>query len=212
MDSKLIKAVVFDVFGTLAFIADKRRPYERMMRLLRTAGRAAEASDAARLMSNNLGLADTLHLFGAQLPAPALAALELDLRAELSSIQLYPDAQGTLSSLRQSGYKIGICSNLAAPYAVPIKRLLLPFDVDATAWSFDVGAVKPDSSIYKKICEELACSPHEILMVGDSLEADYTGPRAFGMHAIQLVRSGMSSEEESVKSIAEIIEILTTER
>ncbi len=38
----MIKAIVFDVFGTLAEIGDRRRPYARLLRLAAQAGRTPQ--------------------------------------------------------------------------------------------------------------------------------------------------------------------------
>lgn len=203
-----VKAVVFDVFGTLAKIEVKRRPYVRLMEMLRAAGRAPKEDDGARLMSTNVGLAGAAELFGVDLPATEIASLELELYAELSTIGFYPEATNTLIKLRNSGFKIGLCSNLAAPYAVPIK-LLLPFELDAYAWSFESGAVKPEPAIYKKICDSLGCKPNETLMVGDTLEADYNGPRRFGMQAYLLDRHDKNQVENRVTVLSDLLPLLS---
>jgi FMN phosphatase YigB (HAD superfamily) len=186
-----IKAVVFDVFGTLAEIGKKRYPYAKLMRSLHRAGREPQGDDTARIMSHNVGLAGVTELFNVELPASLLNALECELYAELPTVRLYPETVATLTVLRDAGYKIGLCSNLAAPYAVPIK-ILLPFELDAYAWSFEVGAVKPDPVIYEKVCADLNCLPQEVAMVGDTLEADYNAPRRLGMHGFHLARNGSS--------------------
>ena len=49
----MIKAIIFDVFGTLAEIGDRRRPYARLLRLAAQAGRTPQPDDAARIMSMN---------------------------------------------------------------------------------------------------------------------------------------------------------------
>jgi len=206
-DLKAVRAIVFDVFGTLAEIGEKRRPYAQLLQFMREAGREPQPDDAALLMSANVGLAGVPSLFGKELPIESIAALELDLYAELSTIKLYPEVAYTLTALRNAGYKIGLCSNLAAPYAVPIK-FLLPFELDAYAWSFEVGAVKPDPAIYEQICAGLACVPSEVIMIGDTLEADYAGPRCMGMHGFHLDRKGDSPVEENLKTLDEILSLL----
>lgn len=202
-----INAIVFDVFGTLAEIQKKRRPFAKLLQLLRATGREAQLDDAARLMSSNVGLVGAVQLLGGELPAASIAELERDLYTELSTITLYPEVVPTLTKLRNAGYKLGLCSNLAAPYAVPIK-LLLPFELDAYAWSFEVGAVKPELAIYEKICISLECEPKEVLMVGDTLEADYHGPRQAGLQALYLSRKVDSPITASVKTLDELLPML----
>jgi HAD superfamily hydrolase (TIGR01549 family) len=141
------------------------------------------------------------------LAADVLAELERDLSAELSSISFFQDALPTLRALRTAGYKIALCSNLAAPYAEPVNKLL-PFDLDAYAWSFEVGATKPDPLMYEAVCNTLQCAPHQVLMVGDTVNADYSGPRSFGMQARHLARAGTSPVHESISTLDSILTML----
>lgn len=206
-----VKAVVFDVFGTLVEIGDRRRPYARLLQLLADAGRVPRKDDAARLMSTPCGLAGAAQLFDAELPVSKLAPLEMDLLAELASVTLYPDTVETLTKLRHAGLKIGLCSNLAAPYAIPVLKLL-PFALDAYAWSFEIGALKPDAAIYRAACHRLAYAPHEVLFIGDTLEADYLGPRAIGMQSLHLTRQGTARTEDTISTLVQLLNILELPR
>lgn len=186
-----VRAVVFDLYGTLLTITERRAPYRRMLAHLRSQGRPAQADDAARLMTVDAGLAGAAEAIGARLSPAELTDLERDLFAELGSVRAYDDVVATLEALRQRGFRLALCSNLASPYAVPA-RLLLP-RLDVYGFSFDIGAVKPQSQIYAAVCGELGLAPREVLMVGDTWEADVHGPLSFGMHACHLVRDGERS-------------------
>lgn len=165
-------------------------------------------------MARNLDLAAAALHFGFALPSEILAGLEEDLLVEIQSIRLFPDALSTFGNLRAAGYKVAICSNLAAPYAPPITSLA-PFAFDSCTWSFEVGALKPDPKIYDHVCRSLECAPNEVLMVGDTLSADYDGPRKFGMRSVHLSRHGGSKARDSISSLADIRRLLacdSTER
>lgn len=181
-------AVVFDVYGTLAEIGDRRAPFRKLLKIGERQGRRPSPVDAETIMAAPLGLSSAAYLLGIELAPPEAAALEEDLRAELESIRLFPDTLATLDALRTRGVKLGLCSNLAADYAQPIIDLLQG-RVDALTWSFEAGAVKPSPLIYAKACEALGCVPADVLMVGDTVAADVDGPRAFGMQALLLDRS-----------------------
>ncbi|WP_454911634.1 hypothetical protein [Stutzerimonas chloritidismutans] len=75
-------------------------------------------------MTRNLGLAGAADYFGAQLSNSELASLESDLFTELASVRLFDDALESLNQLKNAGLKLALCSNLAAPYAIPAKLLL----------------------------------------------------------------------------------------
>lgn len=197
-----IRAVVFDVYGTLVRIGERRAPFRALLTRMEAAGRARQAGDAATIMSRELDLAGAAALLGADLSAPELVALERDLQTELASVQLFPDSLAVLRALAARGFKLGLCSNLAAPYAAPVLGLLPP--LDAYAWSFEVGAIKPEPAIYGHVCRELGCEPAQVLMVGDTPEADLHGPRRFGMRSLLLRREGPKAGDEPGDVIADL--------
>ena len=141
-----VQAVVFDVYGTIVEIRNKRSPFKKLLQLLEKKGRPLQADDAAKLMSMSANLSETARFFGYDLTTQELAPLEEDLQMEIDSLSLYPDTNTTLWELRKAGLKIAVCSNLARPYAAPVMTLL-PVTLDAYIWSFEVGAIKPEPII-----------------------------------------------------------------
>ncbi|EON18471.1 hydrolase of HAD-superfamily protein [Cupriavidus sp. GA3-3] len=125
---------------------------------------------------------------------------------ELDSITLFPEVSEALAAIRALGLKIGIASNLAAPYAEPVARQL-PMVLDAYAWSFEIGFLKPDPMHYRWVCEELQVTPEETLMVGDTLLADFHGARSYGLQAVHLDRSGRAPKPD-VPTIRTLVETL----
>lgn len=184
----MIEAVVFDAFGTLLQLGVRRYPFRQLMRQLRLQGRRPDPEDARTLMTRNLGLVGAANLFGAQISQADLASIERDLFVELQSIRLFDDSLEALDIVRAAGLKIAICSNLAAPYAVPIK-LLLP-SLDFYVFSFEVESIKPEPEIYHKIINLLGCEASAIAMIGDTAAADMHGPIAHGMQGYHLQRNG----------------------
>ncbi len=202
-----IKAIVFDVFGTIAEIQEPRRPYFALLRHMKSLGHKVDPRDRAVLMARDLDLAATALHFGFALSSEMLGSLQRELFVEIQSIRPFPDALSTFETLRAAGYKVAICSNLAAPYAQPITSLV-PFAFDVCTWSFEVGALKPEPKIYDHVCRALECAPHEVLMVGDTLAADYHGPRKFGMRSTHLSRHGGSKVHDSISSLSQIPSLL----
>lgn len=203
-----IKAVAFDVFGTLVNIERPTRPFRKLVRLLHEAGRPRQRDDGIRAMSNAIDLRQTASLFGGAVSDAALNALEDELREEIQSITLFADATPTLLALRERGIKVALCSNLAAPYGPPVLDLL-PFQPDFCAWSYEAGAVKPQAEIYQYLCDGIACQPDEVLMIGDTIEADMIGPRRFGMHGYHLDRhAATANSAESVRSLSDVLTLM----
>ena len=203
-----INAVAFDVFGTLVNIDRPTRPFRKLVRLLHEAGRPRQRDDGIRAMSSAIDLRQAARLFGGMISEDALSALEAELREEIESITLFPDAAPTMQALKARGIKVALCSNLAAPYGPPVLDLL-PFRPDFCAWSYEAGAVKPQPEIYQYLCEGIACQPEEVLMIGDTIEADMIGPRKFGMHGYHLDRhAATSSSAESVRSLSDVLTLM----
>lgn len=171
------RAIVFDCYGTLLRIADQRRPYLRLAEI--AAGRLDPSP-----MIVPLSLADVIarNIVPIDISKTELAALEQDFEAEIASVVPIADALDVLSRLRKSGYRLAVASNLAPPYATPVRQLLGTL-VDVQGFSFEVGAVKPSPLIYNEVCNRLNVRPEDTLMIGDSMRNDYRGAIAAGLKA-----------------------------
>lgn len=181
MEPRQIRGVLFDAFGTLCRIESPRRPYRSILK--RWPQGTVNCYQA--LLTRDASLAEFAERAG--LSQEELDRLEADVAAETGSMRLFPEAPRTLQALRAHGVKIGVVSNLAQPYGPPLLDLL-PFAPDVRAFSYEVGAHKPQEAIYRQAWEELGCSPGELLMVGDSQQNDYLTPRELGLHALWLDR------------------------
>ena len=174
-----IRAVAFDAFGTLVEIADKRRPYGRLLALA-----PADVRDRLRerVMREPRTLEHCLREAGDAIGEADAESLRADLAAELVSIRLRPRTKALWHRLQGQGVPIAVCSNLAAPYGPPMLDLL-PDAPDVAVLSYEVGCQKPEPAIYALVAERLGLPPEAILFSGDTPEADVNGPRAAGMQA-----------------------------
>lgn len=80
-------------------------------------------------------------------------------------------------------------------------------------FSQDVGVEKPDPRIFRCACEAIACSPGEMMHVGDSLASDVAGANSVGAVSVWLNRDGRSRigdavPDYEVRSLGEIERIL----
>lgn len=101
--------------------------------------------------------------------------------------QLFPD---TLPFLEQtkSLFQLAVVSNFDARLHPILEGLGLTLYFEAIVSSAEARARKPESSIFELALEKMQVAPHEVLHIGDSLEADYEGARRAGLHAFHLQR------------------------
>ncbi|MER5415389.1 HAD family hydrolase [Streptomyces virginiae] len=91
----------------------------------------------------------------------------------------YPDTGSTLRALRRRGLPVAVVSNIGWDLRPIFRAHGLDELVDAYVLSFELGVQKPDPVIFKAACDRLGLAPADVLMVGDSREAD-GGARALG--------------------------------
>lgn len=183
------KAVIFDAFGTLVQIHEGSHPYRQILKAGVRQGRRPKPDDSKQIMTRALSLQEAANYFGIGIPTNVMEAIQKDLRTEMANIQAYPDGIQAVATLKDAGFKVAVCSNLALPYAEAIEKLYPT--LDGYAYSFDVGAMKPDALIYSDVCRKLDCAPGEAYMIGDSQRCDRDGPNEFGIHGSFLGRDGV---------------------
>ncbi len=186
-----IKAVVFDLYGTLIYLSSvSNKAYARLFSDLglagdKEAGRIALTEDFDDLDSLVRRVIPNICID----PFP----YEQQVKSEVSSAQLYPETIKVLSELREKGSRIGLISNLASPFKAPFFDLALDRFFDEVLFSCEVGLMKPNPAIYQKMLDCLGIDPVQALMIGDNFHADVKGPRLAGMNAVYLDRSKISS-------------------
>lgn len=176
------KVIIFDAFDTLVKIGTSRSPYLKLMKWLKGNGRKPSPNDANIIMSKALDIAQLALHFGQLIPEELLNEINDDLQCELNTIELYEDTIPTLQTLKNRGFKIALCSNLAMPYGEQLK-ILLPSLFDVVIFSYEVGAIKPEKHIYEVIKTHFSCEMSEILFIGDHPILDIETPISLGMSA-----------------------------
>jgi len=188
------RAVAFDAFGTLAHIGRKRHPFERLIRQARD-----QAAALPSPMVQSIGLTEYAATLGLPHPDDELAMLD----EELATIVLYPDTLNALRRVREQGVKVAVASNLALPYAAPLKALLGDL-VDIWHFSFDAGAIKPERAFYAGLTDRLGCEASDLLMVGDTWRDDIVGAVGAGSRARWVDREGCASHARRFIAVREL--------
>ncbi|POD71181.1 haloacid dehalogenase [Pseudomonas syringae group genomosp. 3] len=189
-----VSFILLDAFGTLLQIPKGRHPYRQILREGIRQGRRPRSDDLRQILIRNLSLIDAAELFGIKIQPTHMADIQGDLDAELSAIEAFDDGLRAMEKLQAEGIKIAIASNLAAPYAAPVRRNYPT--ADAYGFSFAIGAMKPEPFFYRATCELLGAdsSNHfedgSVVMVGDSEKCDRGGPMMVGIRGFLLGRRG----------------------
>ncbi|MDU0343992.1 HAD family hydrolase [Bosea rubneri] len=170
------RAICFDVFGTVLEVTDKRDPYRKLI------DNEYDAI-AVRALTHPLGIRDLAQQFDPTPSEDTILQWEADLKAECASLRLRPRMKSIWATLQRAQLQIGVCSNLAIPYAKPMLEEL-PAQPDGLVLSYRVGIMKPHKDIYQLVASQLELRLSEILFVGNHLEGDVWAPVAAGAHAM----------------------------
>ena len=199
MLDRRLKAVIFDLFGTLVYPFSRARMEQTLTEMAAVV--SVDRDDFARMWICDTSLNRVTGFFptigdnvehicrslGVRVDEASLKAVAR-IRVEHTRLTLEPrpDAVATLTRLRNSGYQIGLLSNCSAD--VPLVWQETPFAplLESPVFSCSVGLKKPDPRIYAAACRELNVEPADCLYVGDGSDLEMTGALEAGMTPVLL--------------------------
>lgn len=183
----MLKAVIFDLYGTLAF-ARERLVHKEIPRALGVPGRRWVELIRSDLLVRPFADTESFARFVCERLAPERPDAEPRVRElierELASVEAAPGARALLAFLKRRGFALGLLSNLASPHKAPLERLGLAEHLSASGFSCDAGRTKPEPAFYLDLLAKLGASPAEALMLGDSESNDVAAPSRLGMRAL----------------------------
>jgi|GEM_PF-2729624 len=193
-----IRAIAFDVFGTLLRIHDPRNHWRQLLT-------AARRQRGVAILDPRREPIETMAAFAAASGVRFQPGWQADLEAEIASIRMAPGAGAILADLRAAEYRIALASNLAPAYIPTVDRLLGDLvDVRCYSCAADVQAVKPEPAFFRALTERLDLAAAHILMVGDSLASDIAGAAAAGMPALHLQPQIDDPGENQIRNLFEV--------
>lgn len=222
----MIKAVVFDLYGTL-LTGDLEDKDEGLSQLLRETGHEVyyQEVEAARhlvmFIDYPRGRANTPQEFYAkvlerlEIPADSKLAEKLAQKAaELERVRLYQDVVPTINALKARGIKTAILTTIPSwrfQHILEANSVKIDFVCTAN----EARAVKPNPKIYQTVLKKLQVKPNEALMVGDDPKTDVIAAKKMGMKAVMLCREEKKKVEEAdyvVASLTELLNIINENR
>jgi putative hydrolase of the HAD superfamily len=130
-----------------------------------------------------------------------------------NEVELYPDVRPGLNLLRRQ-YRLFTATNGNAD----LSRIGLAHYFERTVAARQVGAMKPDPTIFHKVIEGSDLAAHEVVYVGDDPALDVEGARRAGMQAIWINRDdadwpvGIAPPAHTVRSLQELASLLLASR
>ncbi|PWI41718.1 HAD-IA family hydrolase [Streptomyces sp. ICBB 8177] len=116
----------------------------------------------------------------------------------------YADTAGVLAALRERGVRTGVLSNIGWDLRPVLRAYGVDRDVHAVVLSYEEGVQKPDPKIFRIGCERLGLAPQEVLMVGDSAEAD-GGATAIGCAFHQVEHLPVDRRPDGLRPVLDLV-------
>lgn len=122
-------------------------------------------------------------------------------------IRTYPEVEGVLQRL-SAEYDLIIVSNTCRDFLDLQIRGLRSYFTRIFSAPTDFGMLK-SPELFTKICRKLGLRPQEMVHIGDVRRFDFEAPRAVGITAFLLDRSGKGDDLYIVRDLEEFEERLT---
>jgi putative hydrolase of the HAD superfamily len=117
---------------------------------------------------------------------------------------VFPDVVPALAALRALGCSLGIVSNFDSRALRILAGLGLARWFQSVTLSSQVGAGKPDRTIFARALARHGAVPARAFHVGDSPVEDCEGARAAGLHPVLIDRSGRHAARPGVIRVASL--------
>ncbi len=155
--------------------------------------------DADRHRRAHVGLARE-----AALPWPELYDVLYERHMAPTAWSPYPDTVEVLSALRERGVRLAVLSNIGWDLRPVLRAYGVERLVDTVVLSFEEGVQKPDPRIFRTACDGLGLAPEDVLMVGDSAEAD-GGATAIGCAFHQVEHLPVDRRPDGLRPVLDLV-------
>jgi len=205
----MIKAIIFDFWGTLADqgvhpspirqvkdILGLRIPFQQYILPFEKVFMTKSYEDLTQAFSA------VCRIFARE-PKPWLVEKLVGLWNKNKLLaKLYDETASVLDELKEKGYKLALISNTDFS---SVESLLEKFDLnkyfDVVHLSYKTGFLKTDKESFETVIKELDVDKKDALMVGDSLATDVKGAENAGIKAVLIDRRDMREHKEKIKDL-----------
>lgn len=219
-----MRAMLFDLHGTLAFVRNPISPeevsefmlehdYEVFPQSLRAAFHFVSMVDCPKHGYNDWQayLKQVLHRLDTEIDIKTLEELA-NFYGHRNTYTLFPDAAYAVKEAKSLGLKTAIVTTIARfmfqPAIQPIQQY---FDTIMTG--FEAGCEKSNPKMHRRTLQVLNAKPQEAVMIGDELLVDMKIPKKLGLYTILLdrdnkIRSKPSNADVKAKTLREAIAMI----
>lgn len=213
-----IKAIVFDLWNTLAYNKGSRiNPIimlEKKLGLNMKLYREVELGlMTKRFETKKDAIINLCRHIGVK-PKERLVSTLLYLWGDTRDMSFFPEVRAELEKLKRD-YKLAVLSNTDCFHTKEFTKNGFDRYFDFTAFSCDLGLLKPDPKIFKAVMQELGVKPGETVMVGDNLKDDVLAAEKLGIRGVLIKRDFESvrakpswvetgKHERAIKDLAEL--------
>ena len=199
-----IKAVLFDLHGTLAYVENPvsgeeisnylfSRGYEVSPQQLNAAWAFVAFIDYPKNGYKNWRFFFSRIFRRLETRVDEKTLDEIVKLLERKPYQLYPDAAEAVVKAKENGFKTAIVTTIAYfKFEKAVKPIKEHFDFIMTG--YEAGCDKTNPKMYRRVLEILKVEPEEAVMMGDNVDIDVLLPRRLGINAILLDREKKNVE------------------
>ncbi len=122
----------------------------------------------------------------------AVVAMTAHMEGLAGSTVFDPARLDILRQIRGAGMPVGLLSNFDnanAAHGILERTGIAPL-LDVTMISEEEGYRKPAGRLFRRVAELIGAAPGDVLFVGDTFDADVTGPQGVGMPCAWINRKG----------------------
>jgi putative hydrolase of the HAD superfamily len=218
-----IKAVLFDLHGTLAYMENPvsvekisehlfGRGYEVSPQQLRASWMFVAFVDYPKYGYRNWHSYFSRIFWRLKVKVDKETLDDIVKLLKSNLYRLYPDAAEAVMKAKKHGYKTAVVTTVAyfqfKRAVKPIKRYL-----DFIMTGYEARCDKTNPKMYRKVLETLKVKPDEAVMIGDNLQVDILLPKQLGIHTILLDRKGQTPTCQAANAVAnnlpEALEIIS---
>lgn len=221
-----VKAVLFDLGGTLIKTAEVPEIYKRILKRFGVNVTSDEILKAHRANEEEFDIAKgqlefgqdfwikwnlrVLERIGITENIEYLAQKVDELWWDHADLEVYSDVFPMLAQLRTNGVKLGLVTNgLKRDFEYLLKRMELADCFDVVVGMDTCDKAKPDKEIFLFALNKLGIHPEQALFVGDSVKNDYEGAEGAGMKPLIIDREGKApSNVDKIESLTALLSLL----